>query len=97
MPLFSTSQYIFLQRLPLIYRRRDSDTVYLQLLPVNFTVFLEQILLQNTSGWLLLFSKLTKIPQEYNIDTERILNIHKTFRRCPGGLRNVFSTFNIRP
>ena len=97
MPLFSTSQYIFLQRLPLIYRRRDSDTVYLLLLPVNFTVFLEQILLQNTSGWLLLFSKLTKIPQDYPIDTERILNIHKTFRRCPGGLRNVFSTFNIRP
>ena len=31
------------------------------------------------------------------IDTERKLNVHKTFRRRPGHLLNVLCTFNLRP
>ena len=31
------------------------------------------------------------------IDTGRKLNVHKTFRRCPGRLPNVLYTFNLRP
>ena len=30
-------------------------------------------------------------------DTGRKLNVHKTFRRCPGRLPNVLCTFNLRP
>ena len=30
-------------------------------------------------------------------DTERKLNVHKTFRRRPGRLLNVLCTFNLRP
>ena len=33
----------------------------------------------------------------YAVDTERKLNVHKTFRRCPGRLLNVLCTFNLRP
>ena len=31
------------------------------------------------------------------IDTGRKLNVHKTFRGCPGRLLNVLCTFNLRP
>ena len=31
------------------------------------------------------------------VDTERKMNIHKTFRRRLGRLLNVLRTFNIRP
>ena len=31
------------------------------------------------------------------VDTGRKLNVHKTFRRCPGRLLNVLCTFNLRP
>ena len=31
------------------------------------------------------------------VDTERKLNVHKTFRRRPGRLLNVLCTFNLRP
>ena len=31
------------------------------------------------------------------VDTERKLNVHKTFRRHPGHLLNVLCTFNLRP
>ena len=31
------------------------------------------------------------------VDTVRKLNVHKTFRRCPGRLLNVLCTFNLRP
>ena len=31
------------------------------------------------------------------VDTERKLNLHKTFRRRPGRLLNVLCTFNLRP
>ena len=31
------------------------------------------------------------------MDTERKLNVHKTFRRPPGRLLNVLCTFNLRP
>ena len=31
------------------------------------------------------------------VDTGRKLNVHKTFRRCPGRLLNVLGTFNLRP
>ena len=31
------------------------------------------------------------------VDTGRKLNVHKTFRRRPGGLLNVLCTFNLRP
>ena len=31
------------------------------------------------------------------VDTGRKLNVHKTFRRCPGCLLNVLCTFNLRP
>ena len=31
------------------------------------------------------------------VDTGRTLNKYKTFRRCPGRLRNVLCTFNLRP
>ena len=31
------------------------------------------------------------------VDTRRKLNVHKTFRRCPGSLLNVLRTFNVRP
>ena len=34
-----------------------------------------------------------KIP----VDTGRKLNVHKTFRRRPGRLLNILSTFNLRP
>ena len=30
-------------------------------------------------------------------DTGRKLNVHKTFRRCPGCLLNVLCTLNLRP
>ena len=33
----------------------------------------------------------------YPVDTGRTLNVYKTFRRCPGRLRNVLCTFNLRP
>ena len=32
----------------------------------------------------------------YPVDTGRTLNVYKTFRRCPGRLRNVLCTFNLR-
>ena len=31
------------------------------------------------------------------VDTGRILNVYKTFRRHPGHLLNVLCTFNLRP
>ena len=31
------------------------------------------------------------------VDTERKLNVRKTFRRRPGRLLNVLCTFNLRP
>ena len=31
------------------------------------------------------------------LDTGRKLNVHKTFRRCPGRFMNVLRTFNLRP
>ena len=31
------------------------------------------------------------------VNTGRKLNVHKTFRRCPGRLLNVLCTFNLRP
>ena len=31
------------------------------------------------------------------VDTERKLNVHKTFRRRLGRLLNVLCTFNLRP
>ena len=31
------------------------------------------------------------------VDTERKLNVHKTFRRRPARLLNVLCTFNLRP
>ena len=31
------------------------------------------------------------------VDTGRKLNVHETFRRCPGRLLNVLYTFNLRP
>ena len=33
----------------------------------------------------------------YPVDTERKLNLHKTFRRRPGRLLNALCTFNLRP
>ena len=30
------------------------------------------------------------------LDTERKLNVHKTFRRRPGHLLNILYTFNLR-
>ena len=32
----------------------------------------------------------------FPVDTGRKLNVHKTFRRCPGRLLNVLCTFNLR-
>ena len=32
----------------------------------------------------------------FPVDTERKLNVHKTFRRCPAHLLNVLCTFNLR-
>ena len=34
---------------------------------------------------------------QYRLDTRRKLNVHKTFRRRPGRVLNVFCTFNLRP
>ena len=34
---------------------------------------------------------------KYPLDTGRKLNVHKTFRRCPGRLLNVLCAFNLRP
>ena len=31
------------------------------------------------------------------VDTGQKLNVHKTFKRHPGRLLNVFCTFNLRP
>ena len=31
------------------------------------------------------------------VDTECKLNVHKTFRRCPGRLLNILCTFNLHP
>ena len=36
-------------------------------------------------------------PSPIPVDTERKLNVHKTFRRRPGRLLNVLCTFNLRP
>ena len=36
-------------------------------------------------------------PAIYPVDTERKLNVHKTFRGRPGRLLNVLCTFNLRP
>ena len=33
----------------------------------------------------------------FPVDTGRKLNVHKTFRKCPGRLLNVLCTFNLRP
>ena len=33
----------------------------------------------------------------FAVDTGRKLNVHKTFRRCPGRLLNALYTFNLRP
>ena len=33
----------------------------------------------------------------FPVDTGRKLNVHKTFRRCPGRLLNVLCTFNLGP
>ena len=33
----------------------------------------------------------------YPVDTDRKLNVHKTFRRRPGSLLKVLCTFNLRP
>ena len=35
--------------------------------------------------------------RRFPVDTGRKLNVHKTFRRRPGRLRNVLCTFNLRP
>ena len=34
---------------------------------------------------------------DYPLDTERKLNVHKTFRKRPGRLLSVLCTFNLRP
>ena len=34
---------------------------------------------------------------DHPVDTGRKLNVHKTFRRCPGRPLNVLRTFNLRP
>ena len=34
---------------------------------------------------------------DYPLDTERKLNVHKTFRRRPGRLLSVLCTFSLRP
>ena len=42
--------------------------------------------------------KYTKIISPADpLDIGRQLNVHKTFRRRPGGLLNVLCTFNLRP
>ena len=33
----------------------------------------------------------------FSVGTGRKVNVHKTFRRRPGRLLNVFCTFNLRP
>ena len=33
----------------------------------------------------------------FPVDTERKLNVHNAFRKCPGRLLNVLCTFNLRP
>ena len=33
----------------------------------------------------------------FPVDTERKLNVHKTFRRGPGRILDVLCTFNLRP
>ena len=33
----------------------------------------------------------------FPVDTGRILNVYKTFRRRPGRLLNVLCAFNLRP
>ena len=37
------------------------------------------------------------VLDDYQVDTGRKLNVHKTFRRRPGRLLNVLFTFNLRP
>ena len=37
------------------------------------------------------------IYSTYPVNTERKLNVHKTFRRRPGRLLNVLCTFNLHP
>ena len=37
----------------------------------------------------------TSLKNNCPVDTRRKLNIHKTFRRCPGRLLNVLNTFNL--
>ena len=41
-----------------------------------------------------IFVSVTSIPP---VDTERKLDVHKTFRRRPGRLLNVLCPFNLRP
>ena len=37
------------------------------------------------------------VELDFPVGTGRKLNVHKTFRRCPGRLLNVLYTFNLRP
>ena len=43
------------------------------------------------------FESLFSYNDEDPADTERKLNVHKTFRRLPRRLLNVLCTFNLRP
>ena len=47
--------------------------------------------------WLYLFNTIIRIPFQSLVDAGRKLNLHKTFRRRSGRLRNVLFTFSVSP
>ena len=45
----------------------------------------------------ILFYQMQQVIRHKPVDTGHKLNVHKTFRRCPGRLLKVLCTFNLRP
>ena len=68
---------------------------------INFNLkHLKKLLISNMVNHLIYNNVigLWLLPQLlFSVDTGRKLNVHKTFRRLPGGLLNVLCTFNLRP
>ena len=50
-----------------------------------------------TNGSFYTLKSFSKLLLTLPVDTGRKLNVHKTLRRRPGRLLNVFCTFNLRP
>ena len=75
----------------LVFKKFDLIITYVNTLYYNFIIYV------NNSYYSLINNpNLIKETLQDPVDTGRKLNVHKTFRRCPGRLLNVLCTFNLR-